>query len=763
MKRLLPFSLLITSIIAIIISCAKEEPKPEPIKYSLTVSAGDGGNVSSTGGSYNAGSEVTITATPNSEYVFSGWSNGSTDNPIKVTVNSNQTLTANFTKRKYALSITIEGEGTVTEEVISSGKDYDSGTVVRLTAVPSEGWRFDKWIGAIESTEAVVQVEMNEAKEVTATFTKIEYELSIKKIGEGNIEIIDITESGDDFQRIKLIPEGIDDFYHLAWLEGGIYLQDKILEIELNENKQIEVFFISQSTFSIDILGNGELTISEIGYKELSQDYFEINTIGITVKEESVSFFRGWGGLSDRMGGVESNQTNNLSINLEERGFRIRAYFSENIGTSKIDYEIIKVPEDENIEAFFNTIVNPNTVTYFSNSTGEYIIFMPSGSNVNNPNSFRNTIEPGKGIIFKKIDGFWKFHKIDGGIKGWGFRNFKQFGNDYIVVGDGNEIGPEPQDWEGDLYFGTINGEEINWTRVTSDNEMLFYHGTSGGDLNNDGLIDVGGTGSSGFRIFFQNPDGSFTMKENIIEWTDEISDYIGGTPFSWEFEDVFGDAKSEIIMADYGAGDPNENDKLNNISVWKFDEEKQKFTLHFLSNESNKLFSYGRGATKIVSKDINNDGIKDLIIAGEDKLRSMETWIGNGDGTFNAKWSKTFNSDEFELGFAEFFMMDVNKDGYVDLVLNGLNKNPQNIIESDDPNVGINFNSSIWINHGDGTFYPYSSKLLQDDFGRIAFGIPYMKEGSLHFFGSFNPSHLIDLDKREITIIQQDISFDLN
>ena len=73
MKRLLQFSLTITAIIALVISCAKEEePTPEPTKYTLTVSARDGGNVSSTGGSYNAGSEVTITATPNSEYVFSG-------------------------------------------------------------------------------------------------------------------------------------------------------------------------------------------------------------------------------------------------------------------------------------------------------------------------------------------------------------------------------------------------------------------------------------------------------------------------------------------------------------------------------------------------------------------------------------------------------------------------------------------------------------------------------------------------------------------
>ncbi|NVJ63317.1 MAG: VCBS repeat-containing protein [Flavobacteriaceae bacterium] len=157
-------------LVLVMFSCAKEEPTPDPVKYTLTVTAGEGGNVSSTGGSYTLGSEVTITATPNSEYVFSGWSNGSTDNPIKLTINSNQTLTANFTKRKYALSITIEGSGTVTEEVISSGKDYDSGTVVRLTAVPSENWEFSGWTGAVASTELSIDLTISEAKSLIATF-----------------------------------------------------------------------------------------------------------------------------------------------------------------------------------------------------------------------------------------------------------------------------------------------------------------------------------------------------------------------------------------------------------------------------------------------------------------------------------------------------------------------------------------------------------------------------------------------------------------
>jgi len=158
-------------------SCSTDEddaPPPAAIvkKYTLAVTAGEGGTVSSSGGTYSQGTQVSITATPSSGYTFTGWSNGTTDNPISITLNSDQNLTANFTKRSYPLSINIIGEGTVTEEVINTGKttDYEHGTTVRLTAVPNEGWGVTKWKGAIESKSVTIDIVVNEEKEVTVEF-----------------------------------------------------------------------------------------------------------------------------------------------------------------------------------------------------------------------------------------------------------------------------------------------------------------------------------------------------------------------------------------------------------------------------------------------------------------------------------------------------------------------------------------------------------------------------------------------------------------
>ena len=61
------------------VSCTKdseiETPEPKP-KFTITVAAGEGGTVSSTGGVFEQGSNFNVSATANSGYRFIGWSNG---------------------------------------------------------------------------------------------------------------------------------------------------------------------------------------------------------------------------------------------------------------------------------------------------------------------------------------------------------------------------------------------------------------------------------------------------------------------------------------------------------------------------------------------------------------------------------------------------------------------------------------------------------------------------------------------------------------
>ncbi|MBH45570.1 MAG: hypothetical protein CMC93_03030, partial [Flavobacteriaceae bacterium] len=162
------------------ISCGKDDSSSEVTpksKYTLSVTSSDGGTVSLSGGTYNYGESVTITATQNSEYIFESWSNGSTQNPLTITVNQNLNLNANFVKRKYPLTINIQGEGTVREEIVSSARssdptEYNSGTVIRLTANASRDWVFEEWTGSVTETISEITITLDKPKTVNVRFMR---------------------------------------------------------------------------------------------------------------------------------------------------------------------------------------------------------------------------------------------------------------------------------------------------------------------------------------------------------------------------------------------------------------------------------------------------------------------------------------------------------------------------------------------------------------------------------------------------------------
>ena len=122
----------------LVLTCAKEDSQdpgttPSNItpKYILTATAGEGGSVDPSTGTFIAGTEVSITATASSGYRFTGWSNGSSDNPVTVTLSSNTSITANFALIPvYTLSVSAEEGGSVSSE----GGDYQQGTEVTITA-----------------------------------------------------------------------------------------------------------------------------------------------------------------------------------------------------------------------------------------------------------------------------------------------------------------------------------------------------------------------------------------------------------------------------------------------------------------------------------------------------------------------------------------------------------------------------------------------------------------------------------------------------
>ncbi len=82
------------------VSCTEkpDDPvTPEKPKYTVTVTSNnDAFGTVTGGGTYEEGTNVTLTATANEGYKFINWNDGNTDNPRQVTVTSNLNYMANF-------------------------------------------------------------------------------------------------------------------------------------------------------------------------------------------------------------------------------------------------------------------------------------------------------------------------------------------------------------------------------------------------------------------------------------------------------------------------------------------------------------------------------------------------------------------------------------------------------------------------------------------------------------------------------------------
>ncbi len=86
---------------------------------------------------------------------------------------------------RYTLTINIVGSGSVTK--VPNQANYPTGTTVQLVATPAPGWLFSGWSGDLGGSANPATILMNGNKVVTATFTQIQYTLTINTAGSGTV------------------------------------------------------------------------------------------------------------------------------------------------------------------------------------------------------------------------------------------------------------------------------------------------------------------------------------------------------------------------------------------------------------------------------------------------------------------------------------------------------------------------------------------------------------------------------------------------
>jgi len=149
--------------------------------YKLITSvdpAGSGSIVlNPTGGFYDEGAVVTVTAVPGSGFVFDHWSGdvGGTSSSVQITIDSNKSVVAVFSPiiEQYTLTASVSPVGAGNIILSPGGNVYDVGTLVTLTATANNGFKFDHWSGDITGSDLSVDVIMDGNKTVIALFLPV--------------------------------------------------------------------------------------------------------------------------------------------------------------------------------------------------------------------------------------------------------------------------------------------------------------------------------------------------------------------------------------------------------------------------------------------------------------------------------------------------------------------------------------------------------------------------------------------------------------
>ena len=241
-----------------------QTPEPTtPIQYTLTITAGEGGTVSTQGGTYDEGSEVTVTATPNEGYVFNGWNGINNDSRnLSLTLNSNLNIEALFIFIPPFESKS-EGYSPITETVGNILSQKFTDVIFTPDMVFNEIW-LDS-LDFIPNTKASIQYDF---------------------FGDGYVDFFGFYNSpGEGEYGVYVLIEniGVTPKEPLIF-ESTFYNQVKSLPIDINNDGTTEILFFNDNSHTACRDGNTKNNFSDnLVYVSISK-----NDEIITIKENRI-------------------------------------------------------------------------------------------------------------------------------------------------------------------------------------------------------------------------------------------------------------------------------------------------------------------------------------------------------------------------------------------------------------------------------------------------------------------------------------------
>ena len=239
---------------------------PATVKYTLTVTASEGGEVNDVSGVYDALEAVNLVATPASGYTFLKWSDGFISPNRTVYMDADITLEAIFvpSSTKFTITISAEGPGIVNESV---NGEYEAGTGVLIEATPDLGNKLLQWSDGDKDATRTIFLTQDTTLVATFVDATLQYTLTVSAGANGTVDesVNGLHDAGEDV----LIVATADPGYSFdQWSDGNT---DASRFVRMNEDITLEASFkVTPTMYFLTIAAgaNGSVNSEVIGAYE---------------------------------------------------------------------------------------------------------------------------------------------------------------------------------------------------------------------------------------------------------------------------------------------------------------------------------------------------------------------------------------------------------------------------------------------------------------------------------------------------------------
>lgn len=233
-----------------------------PSAYTIAVTANPSNAGSVTGGgTYNQGQSCTVTATANTGFTFTNWTeNGnvvSSNASYTFNVEGNRSLLANFSLNSYTITATANPSDGGT---VSGAGNYNYGASCTLTATAATGYTFTNWTenGSVVSSDANYTFTVEDNRSLVANFTAITYTITVS----ANPSNSGTTSGGGPYnhgQSCTVIATSADGYTFMNWTENGnVVSTDANYTFVVTSNRSLVANFEEQlpNTYNINVSPN---------------------------------------------------------------------------------------------------------------------------------------------------------------------------------------------------------------------------------------------------------------------------------------------------------------------------------------------------------------------------------------------------------------------------------------------------------------------------------------------------------------------------